>query len=204
MNFLKVKDKFLIEQGKYINLVNLKEKKVNKIKELEELHEKLDKVRLLYLKIGKVQREKIIKDIEMIVSKALQFIRQEEVYFEIKENQTRGRIELDFLIKTIRDGKIDITPIKDSRGDGVSDIVDLALNIATAELVNLEGPLVLDEPVKQISENMLLNTGEFLQEIAHSLNRQVILITHHKEFKDIGDKKFNVCLNGNKSIVEEV
>lgn len=204
MDFLEVKDKFLVEQGKYLNLLNEKEQKVNKIKDLEDLNLKLDKVRTLYLKLGQFQRSKIIRDIEDIVSKALQFIRQEDINFIIKENEVRGRIELDFLIETIRDGKKDITPIRDSRGDGVSDIIDLALNIATAELINLEGPLVLDEPAKQVSEGLLINTGEFLKEISHSLNRQIILITHHKEFKTIGDKKFNITMDGNKSIVEEI
>lgn len=204
MNFLKIKDNFLIKQGEYNNLINLKEKKLEKIKELENLYITLDKVRSLYQKIGDVQRKKVIVDIETIVTKALQYIRQEEVYFIIKDKPLRGRIELEFLIKTVRDGKIDITPVKNSRGDGMSDIVDLALNIATAQLINLQGPLVLDEPVTRISEGMLHNTGEFLREISHTLNRQIILITHHKEFKDIGDKKFYISLDGNKSVVEEI
>ena len=181
VDFSKLKDDFLIKEGKYLNLVSEKEKKEKILKDLEKDKLNKDKVRELYLKAGNAQREKIKNDIEDIVTNALQYIMQEEVYFIINPVSTRGRIEFEFFIRSIRDGKKDTTPVKNSRGDGVTDIVDMALNIAILELSGSEGPLIIDEPTKQVSAGLLPNVGDFLQEISHTLGRQIIFITHHKD-----------------------
>lgn len=204
MDFAALKEQFLLNKGKYDILLFQKNEKVKRVNELTKIQEISDKTRILLLKTGKYQREKVIKDLKDIVSKALQFIKQEEIYFLIEPIDVRGRIELEFMIKTIRNGKIDITPIFDSRGDGISDIVSLALDIACIELSGFEGPIILDEPAKQLSGEFLINTGEFLREISHSLDRQIVLITHNPELKEIGDKKFLSYLNGNVSEITEL
>lgn len=197
------KEKYLQDKGKYENLIAMKTDKENNIANLKKKHEQLDKARIFLIKSGEYQREQIKSEFENTVSQALQYILEEEIYFEIEIKEVRGRAEAEFFIKSVRDGVTTRTGIETSRGDGVSDIVSLALNIAEIECSNPKnkGPLILDEPAKQVSSEHIENIGRFLKEISDAFDRQIIMITHNRKLGDMGDEKFEVKLNGTVSEV---
>lgn len=195
------KNEFLKNKGKYEKLLSQKNEKLECIQKLLHDKEVLDKTRLLLLKTGEFQRTKVKEDLEDMVSKALQYVREEEIYFEITVDELRGRAECNFKIKTIRDGIATITDVIDSRGDGISDIVCLALNIAMIELSGMKGPIIFDEPAKQVSKKYIDNIGLLLQELSVAFNRQIIMITHNKQLMQFGDNKIEVELIGTKSFV---
>lgn len=197
--FKKIKDKFLKDKGSYDNLSAQKQSKEEEIQILKHQQEVFDKARLLLLKTANYQREKIRKDLQDMVTKALQYIREEDICFVIKPKESRGIIEFEFLIKTIRDGITTITDVMESRGDGVSDITSLSLDIAMLELSDKEGPIVLDEPARQLSKSYVENLGNLLKELSIAFGRQIIMITHNKELSTIGNKKILVELIGTET-----
>lgn len=200
------KEKFLQDKGKYENLVSIKKNKENGIENLKKKRENLDKARIFLIKSAEYQRQQIKTEFEEMVSQALQYILEEEIYFEIDIHETRGRAEAEFFIKSIRDGVTTRTGIETSRGDGVADIVGLALSIAQIECANPKnkGPLVLDEPAKQVSAEHIENIGKFLKEISEAFDRQIIMITHIHKLGDIADAKFEVKLEGTESKVTRI
>lgn len=197
--FLKLKDVFLKEKGKYENLLKTKETKLQEVESTKALQLSLDQARELLLDTAKYQRKKIISDLENMVTKALQYIRNEEIYFIIDMRPVRGRVECDFKIKTVRDGVVNINSVINNRGDGVSDIVSLALSVAMLELSNSDGPIIFDEPAKQVSKKYIENVEQFLKDISIAFDRQIILITHKDELMFVGDNKIDVSLKGTKT-----
>lgn len=210
-----IKEQFYIDKGTYTNLIRQHLQKQKEIQETERYKEVLDKARLLLLETGNYQRNKVIKDLEEIVTHALQFIMQQEIYFEVDSDPLRGRTECSFYVRTVRNGISNRNPVLNSRGDGISDIVSLALDVANYVLSKSVGPLMLDEPAKQLSgdfsdgfakqlsTNYLIRVGQFLKEVSRSLNIQIFLITHNEDLKHIGDYKITMYLDGNISRYEE-
>lgn len=202
----KHRDKVTQLKAQYDLLLSQKLQKEEKMIDIKNYSERLDKARILLIKSGEYQRKKVKKDIEDMVTKALQYILEEDIYFEIEIKEARGRSEAQFWIKSIRNGVVTRTGIEDSRGDGIFDIVTLALNVALLELTSpkIKGPLIFDEPAKQVSKDHIQNIGTFLKEISEAFGRQIIMITHNKELSNIGDSKFLVSLEGTKSKVVEL
>ncbi|NLB89398.1 MAG: ATP-binding protein, partial [Syntrophomonadaceae bacterium] len=81
-----------------------------------------------------------------------------------------------------------------SRGGGIVDIISLALRIALLETSRpaLDGPLILDEPAKHVSQDYSHNVAEFLKLVVNTFERQVIMVTHNSYLADSGDKAFEV------------
>lgn len=201
------KEKFLQDKGKYENFLAMKKAKEKKIDDLKKEHEKLDKARVFLIKSGEYQRQQIKTEFENMVTQALQYIMEEDISFEIDIQEARGRAEAEFYIKSIRDGVATRTSIAESRGDGISDVVGLALNVAQLECTNNpknNGPLILDEPAKQISATHIDNIGKFLKDLSEAFNRQIIVITHISKLGDMADAKFNVELDGTVSKVTSI
>jgi DNA repair ATPase RecN len=197
------KEKFLQDKGKYENFLAMKKAKEESIANLKKKHEKLDKARIFLIKSGEYQRQQIKTEFENMVTQALQYIMEEDICFEIDIQEVRGRAEAEFYIKSIRDGVATRTSISESRGDGISDVVGLALNVAQLECTNPKnnGPLILDEPAKQVSAKHIDNIGRFLKDLSEAFNRQIIVITHIRKLGDMADAKFDVELNGTVSEV---
>lgn len=200
------KEKFLQDKGKYENFLVMKKTKEKKIDDLKKEYEKLDKARVFLIKSGEYQRQQIKTEFENMVTQALQYIMEEDISFEIDIREVRGRAEAEFYIKSIRNGVVTRTSIAESRGDGISDVVGLALNIAQLECANPKnnGPLILDEPAKQISAAHIDNIGKFLKDLSEAFNRQIIVITHISKLGDMADAKFNVELDGTVSKVTSI
>ena len=197
--FETLKNQFLKDKGKYENLMLQKTNKEQELFSLKSNHETYDKARLLLLQTADYQRKKVKEDLEDMVTKALQYIREEEIYFNIHIKESRGRAECEFEITSIRDGIKTTTGVMESRGDGISDIVGLALDIAMIELSGVSGPIILDEPTKQLSKRYINNIGAFLKDLSETFNRQIIMITHNKQLMNAGNNKINVVLEGTQS-----
>jgi len=200
------KEKFLQDKGKYENLLEMKQTKEDAIVNLNNKKEQLDKARIFLIKSAEYQRQQIKTEFENIVSQALQYIMEEEVYFEIDIREVRGRAEAEFFVKSVRNGVTTRTGIETSRGDGVADVVGLALDIAKIECTNPKnlGPLILDEPAKQVSAEHIENIGNFLKEISEAFGRQIIMITHIRKLGDMADAKYEVRLDGTESKVTQI
>ncbi len=166
----------------------------------------LDKVSILFQETSQFARDQAKIQIESIVTNCLRFIFDSEIEFLIEIDELRNKASAEFFVVT----KIDDLEIKTkpelSRGGGVVDIVSLALRIAFLQInrPRIEGPLILDEPAKHVSEDYIYNVGEFLRKSSEIFNRQIIMITHNNHLSAMADNGYIVQLKGSVSSVKKI
>lgn len=189
------------EEGKRDKLVEqLKGHEANLQKSILEI-ELLDKVTLVFQKTSEFAREQAKIQIETLVTKCLQYIFESSINFIIDLDELRGKANAEFYVINEIDNLTIKTKPELSRGGGVVDIVSLALRIAFMQIHKpaIEGPLILDEPAKHVSEDYIYNVGDFLKQTSLMFNRQVIMVTHNQHLAAISDTAYRVELNGSTS-----
>lgn len=168
--------------------------------------ELLEKVSILFQKTSQFAREQAKIQIETIVTKCLQFVFESNVKFVIEIEELRGKANAEFYVVNEIDDMIIKTKPELSRGGGVVDIVSLALRIAFLQIhkPGIQGPLILDEPAKHVSEDYIFNVGDFLRHTSEMFNRQVIMVTHNQHLSAISSNSYRVSLLGPTSVVEKL
>lgn len=148
-------------------------------------------VELLTLVQG-VTREKIKDGFETLVTYALRFIYSQDYAFQLEFGRRGNLQELNFNIKT-PEFEEPGDPM-DTSGGGVLDIVSLALRAVLLEVSvpKIEGFLMLDESLKHLSKDYLMNASQFLNELNKRLGRQIIFITHQQEFIDNAENAIEI------------
>lgn len=190
---------YIKEMGKKENIeYNIKKSK-QKIEKVTKELELLDKVIILFQKTSEFARNQAKLQIENLVSKCLQYVFETNLKFEIEIETLRGKPNAEFyVISEDLDGDSPIkTKPKDSRGGGVIDVISLGLRIAFLQIHKpmIEGPIILDEPAKHVSNEYMYNVGNFLKETSDVFNRQVIMITHNEHLASLGDISYRVSLD---------
>ena len=162
---------------------------INKYEHDSEIHNKA--VELLTIVQG-VTRDKIKDGFETLVTYALRFIYSEEYAFKLEFGRRGNLQELNFNIKT-PDFEEECDPM-DTSGGGVLDIISLALRAVLLEVSvpKIEGFLILDESLKHLSKEYLMNASQFLNELNTKLGRQIIFITHQQEFIDNAENTIQI------------
>ncbi|MBL7575089.1 hypothetical protein SAMN00017477_0590 [Peptoniphilus asaccharolyticus DSM 20463] len=166
---------------------------LEKIENLKKDETILSQVEILLNMASEYGREQAKTQVESLVSSCLSFIFETDVEFVIELND--GKITgADFYVVSNYDGYTVKTQPETSRGGGIVDIISIALRIAMIEIYNpkIEGPLILDEPGKHVSEEYVFNLGEFLRRSSTMFHRQIIMVTHNKYLSEICDKSFLV------------
>ncbi len=164
------------------------------------------KAKLLLEESSAFAREQVKHKFEVMVTKALQFVTSENIEFKIEFEQKRGRPEASFhVISQIDDDTQIINTPEDSRGGGIIDVISLTLKYCMLQThkPSIEGPFILDEPAKHVSEEYIINVGKFLKEINTNFNRQIIMVTHNTHLSEISDKRYVVTMNNGVSHVSE-
>jgi len=193
------KNRYIAEKAKYDQLISQKaELHLEREKASKQL-DILDKTRILLDHAADFARQQAKSQIERLVTSCLQFIFQNDIRFEIELSELRKRPEAEFyVVSRYQDDVIKVRP-QESRGGGVVDIISLAMRIAMLESYNppIEGPLVLDEPAKHVSDEYIVNVSEFLKEISRTFGRQIIMVTHNRVLSEVADRIYSVEYNGN-------
>jgi len=193
------KNRYIAEKAKYDQLISQKaELHLEREKASKQL-DILDKTRILLDHAADFARQQAKSQIERLVTSCLQFIFQNDIRFEIELSELRKRPEAEFyVVSRYQDDVIKVRP-QESRGGGVVDIISLAMRIAMLQSYNppIEGPLVLDEPAKHVSDEYIVNVSEFLKEISRTFGRQIIMVTHNRVLSEVADRIYSVEYNGN-------
>lgn len=176
--------------GKYSLLnsqINISESKLEEFEHNRELYKK--SVELLTI-VEQGSKNAVIEGFQTIVNFALSYILANDEY-KLKVNcDRRGSLQIiDFNI--LAPGNEE--PHKP--GGFVTSILSLALRIALMELTkpNIEGFLILDEPFKDIDNSGNLERASlFLKKINRKIKRQMIIISHKKEFIEMADKAIEI------------
>lgn len=186
----------------------LKEQKQQKAR-LEEVivqSDRLQQVRILFQESAAFAREQARQQVEYMVTQALQYVFGQEMEFKVVIEELRGRPEGEFFVVSTYGGDMVVeTKPQDARGGGVVDVISLALRLALlqANTPYLDGPIILDEPGKHVSEEYSLQLANFLKEVSQTFQRQVILVTHDRQLAEAGDKVFQVELKSGVSTIAE-
>lgn len=166
----------------------------------------LSKVSILFQKTSEFAREQAKNQIESLVTKCLQFIFESDIEFLIEIEEQRGKANAEFyVVNKVEDILVKTKP-ELSRGGGVVDIVSLALRIAFLQThkPKIEGPLILDEPAKHVSDEFIFNVADFLKQTSELFNRQIIMVTHNHHLAAIGSNAYRVELKGSESTVTRI
>lgn len=128
-----------------------------------------------------------------IVSLALDTIFDKPYKFKIEFVLKRNKTECILLFE--REGEL-INPLSAS-GGGVIDVASFALRIAlwTLQAPKSRNTIILDEPFKHLSSNLLSRVCILLKELNQKLNLQMIIVTHSEGLTEMADKIFRVSMN---------
>lgn len=164
-------------------------------------------VKILLQKTAEHARDISKAKLEGVVTKALQFVFGSDFEFCIEIAEAHGRPEAEFYVTSgVDDQRIKCKP-QDSRGGGIVDIISLALRVAFLQIQQdpvINGPLILDEPGKHVSEEYAVKLATFLQNTSNYFNRQTIMVTHQQYLAEVADTAFEVQLSGGKSVVQKI
>lgn len=167
----------------------------------------LDEVRMLFQMTSEHAREQARQTIESMVTRALQYVFGADLKFKIRIEESRGRPEAEFYVASTYGGEniVENRP-QDARGGGVVDVISLALRLVLLQSTRplLEGPLLLDEPAKHVSDEFAFNVAEFLREAARVFGRQVIMVTHNHQLAGVADYALRVEMEEGKSRIDLV
>lgn len=199
----KLKDYIAKQEGKKEKLVEQLANNSSKMKEINIEIDKLEKVSIIFQKTSEFAREQSKKQVETLVTKCLQYVFETNIEFVIEIEEMRNKANAEFyVINEVEDTIIKTKP-ELSRGGGVVDIISLAIRIAFLQIhkPQIQGPLILDEPAKHVSEDYIFNVGDFLRQTSEMFNRQIIMVTHNHHLSNISNNAFRVQLTGFTSSV---
>lgn len=156
-------DYIKIQEGKKSQLLEIKEKEEGLLEFISDQYNLLEQVMILFQKTSHFAREQAKSQIEILVSKCLQYIFESNIDFQIEIDELRNKASAEFYVVNETADFFLKTKPEQSRGGGVVDIVSLALRISFMQThkPTIEGPLILDEPAKHVSEDYIYNVGDF-------------------------------------------
>lgn len=194
------------ESGKKEKLLEQSKAFEMEILEINKNMELLEKVCILLQNTSEFARKQGKSQIENLVTKCLQYIFESNIKFTIEIEELRNKANAQFYVISENDGMEIKTRPELSRGGGVVDIVSLALRIAFLQIhkPRIEGPLILDEPAKHVSEDYIYNVGDFLKETSEMFNRQIIMVTHNQHLSALSNNSYRIDIEGSTSIATKV
>jgi DNA repair ATPase RecN len=167
----------------------------------------LEKISALLVKTAESAREAGRQRMEKVVTRALQSIFGPDFSFKIEMDEAGGKPIARFLVCSPgENGELIENEQQDSRGGGINDIVAFALQVAVMVVYNepkIQGPIVLDEPGKHVSEEYVVKFGEFLDFISKTFNRQIFMVTHQPHLALTADKTLISQMVGGKTVIKE-
>ncbi|AFV11159.1 chromosome segregation ATPase [Thermacetogenium phaeum DSM 12270] len=192
------------EQAKILEEEKVQRERLAQVKDEGEC---LEQVRLLLLEAARHAREQGRRQVEYLVSQALQFVFGGDVEFKVEVEEKRDRPEAEFYVCSTYGGNYRVeTPPQDARGGGVVDVISLALRLALLHAFRppVGGPAVLDEPGKHVSEEYAPQLARFLKSFSQSLGRQVIMVSHNQHLADTADIAYLVEMQHGASRVRRI
>ena len=149
-----------------------------------------EKAKEIVIQVGLKMQEQLQYHIGDITSLALEAVFPEPYKLELEFVQKRNKTECDIYFS--RNGnKVD--PLNAS-GGGAVDVASFALRIASWSLQrpHTRPTIILDEPMKFVSEELKDKASNMIKEVSKKLGIQFIIITHEPILAAYADKTFEV------------
>lgn len=208
------------QRGEERRMLQEKAIQEQRLAEVRDNTECLEKVRLLLQEAARHAREQGRRQVEFMVTQALQFVFGGDLEFKVAIEDKRDRPEAEFFVSSSygTDLRVETAP-QDARGGGVVDVISLALRLALlhafrpqgnplqaagTRLGGYGGPVILDEPAKHVSEEFSPQVAQFLKSFSQSLGRQVIMVSHNQHLADSADVAYLVEMSQGRSSVRRI
>jgi DNA repair exonuclease SbcCD ATPase subunit len=142
--------------------------------------------------VGMKTQQQIQYHISDITSLALEAVFDDPYQLLLEFVQRRNKTECDIFF--VRDDK-KVEPLTAS-GGGAVDVAAFALRIACWSLnrPHTRPTIILDEPMKWVSEYYKDKASEMIKQISLKLGIQIIMITHEPKLAAMADKVFEVSI----------
>jgi DNA repair exonuclease SbcCD ATPase subunit len=165
---------------------------VERLRESLELHEKVLGV---LTSVGEARQESAQRQVEGLVTRALQAIFDENLSFHLVPSVKANRAEVDFVLRSrYGDTEVD-TPVLEARGGGMAAVIGFVLRLVVLLLTpGARRFLALDESFAHVSAEYEPRLAEFLREVADKAGVQIVLITHSKAYDDLADASYELSL----------
>jgi DNA repair exonuclease SbcCD ATPase subunit len=129
--------------------------------------------------------------IEEVVTLALRNVFGDEYSFKVEYEIKRGKPEAS--LKVLK-GDLEFDPA-DECGGGIVDVAALGLRVALWSLSDPKSQpvLILDEPGKHVSRDLIDKFGDMINVLSETLGLQVIMVTHDSSLIEKSDRAFEVA-----------
>jgi DNA repair exonuclease SbcCD ATPase subunit len=149
-----------------------------------------EEAREVIREVGLKTQQQLQYHIGDITSLALSAVYNDPYTLVAEFVQRRNKTECDLYFT--RD-KERVDPL-DASGGGVVDVASFALRVASWSMQKPQSDnvLILDEPFKNLSADLLPRAGEMLKQISERLGLQIIMVTHAEQLTETADRVFTV------------
>lgn len=145
--------------------------------------------------IGEQAQEQVQRQVEELVTRALQVVFGEELSFRLVPSVKRDQAVLEFVLVSRYEDTVIETPVLEARGGGMAAVVGYVLRLVVLLLTpGARRFLALDEPFAWLSESYVPRLAEFLREVSDKAGVQQLLITHSTGYSDVADQKYRLVL----------
>lgn len=161
-----------------------------------------EKAQAIIQKVAKDTQQELEYHISDIVSMALDTIFDEDYKFKINFIVKRNKTECELLFE--KDGEL-MNPLEDDAG-GAVDIASFALRIAlwTLQAPRSRNTIILDEPFRFLSRDLIPRAALLLKELSQRLNLQFLVVSHIEGLTEEADRVFHVKLKKGVSRVKTI
>jgi len=152
-------------------------------------------------------KEQVLRErLDNIVTRGLRLIFGDGYRSKLDFGISRGQAVIRPKIVTEVNGIELEADIADAHGGGLVNIVSVIYQILVLSLVKprQRRVLFLDEPFRNVSEEYLEATAEFVRQLNEKLGIQIVLITHRKQLAEIADKAYEFSLANGITEVTQV
>lgn len=185
----------------------------------------ISKAKLLLEMVVRSTEIRVKSYIEPFVTEALDFIFNQNLKFHIVFIDRRGQIEVDFIVlpsnKVEEDYQTYLNDVVTYEqefdqlvkiyrninyfyGGAVQEILGVVLRLVMIELLQIKGPVCLDEPTSSFHEQYAARVGVFIKSLSERFNRQIIYVTHSHALAAAANKVYEVKKDRGISRVEEI
>lgn len=193
------------EEGRAAEVARQGNQAKAEVARLRALVETRTKVATLLTTIGEDRQESARKQVEELVTRALQVIFDKNLSFHMMQSVRANRAEVDFVIRSTYGDDVVETSVMDARGGGMAAVVGFVLRLVVLLLTpGARRFLALDESFAHVSASYEPRVAEFLREVVDKAGVQILLVTHSDAYSDLADARYRLSLGGDGSTqVEE-
>lgn len=171
-----------------------------RLSELAVFRERLQTVERFFSILADDKRAQLETQIEGLVDSGLKYVFGPEYAFKVRSELTGKQIKTKFFV--VQHG-LELG-ILDACGGGIADVASFLLRVT---MLLLKQPsqarvLILDEPMKFVSEGHMDRLVEMIKDLSVSLDMQIIMTTHRQAFVDAATTVVRVSKTGMSSKAE--